>query len=39
MNLKGNSRGNLHESQGDYLDPVHSDRMVLGIIRQGGWTA
>ncbi len=30
MCIRGNSRRNLHERQGDYLDQVHSDQMVPG---------
>ncbi len=30
--------GNLHESPGERMDRVHSDQMVLRIVRRGGWT-
>jgi hypothetical protein len=39
MTLRGNSRGNLHASQGDYLSQIHWDQTVLKIIRQVGWAA
>ncbi len=32
LNLRGNSRGILHAIQGDYLNRVHSDQMVLEIV-------
>ncbi len=40
LNLRGNSRGNLQESQGGPRRPDggYSDQMVLGVVRQGGWT-
>jgi hypothetical protein len=34
---KENQGENLHESQGDCLNRVPSDQMVLGTVGQGGW--
>ncbi len=36
---KGGTQGELEFAKGDYQDRVHSDKMVLVIVRQRGWTA
>ncbi len=33
------SRDILHQTKGDHLDRVHSDRMVLEMIWGGGWSS
>jgi phage head maturation protease len=35
MDLRRNSRGICMQAKGDYLDRVHSDQMVLEIVRAG----
>jgi hypothetical protein len=31
-------KGHPAASQGDHLDRVHSDQMILEIIRRGSWS-
>ncbi len=31
-------KGHIVQSQGDHLDRVHSDQMVLKMIRRGDWS-
>jgi hypothetical protein len=38
MKLEGNQGGNCNKANGDYQDRVHSDQMVLVIVKRGGWT-
>jgi hypothetical protein len=37
MEIRGNSMGNCKKVKGDYQDQVHLDKMVLVIVKQGGW--
>jgi hypothetical protein len=34
----GTQGGICMKAKGEYSDRVHSDQMVLGIVRWGGWT-
>jgi hypothetical protein len=38
MDLRGPSGEISRKAKGDYTDRVHSDQMVLRIVRQGSWT-
>jgi hypothetical protein len=39
MKLKGNSRRHCMKAKADYPDRLQPDRMVLGAVRRGSWTA
>jgi hypothetical protein len=39
MKLRGTRGKNCKKAKGDYQDQVHSDQIVLVIVRQVDWTA